>query len=116
PDRAADADLHLEPQPDRHVTHPLRRGRMTRSHRDERGSVMALWALLLVSVVGIVAIVIDLGALRYDRRADRAAADAGATAGAIALDGSPAGPRDACDTAWAYTVRNLRGDPANVPS
>jgi hypothetical protein len=77
---------------------------------------MLLWVLVLGSVIGIVAIVIDLGALRYDRRLDRAAADAGATAGAVNLTGDPDGPHDACETAWSYTVRNLGGDPAGVPS
>jgi len=78
----------------------------------ERGSVMILFALVLVATVTMVAIVIDLGALRYDRRADRSAADAGATAGAVVLTGAVDGPTKACANAWSYTIRNLGGDPA----
>src|SRR5207253_11168601 len=68
--------------------------------------------LVLVATVAMVAIVIDLGALRYDRRSDRAAADAGATAGAGALTGAVDGPSKACASAWSYTIRNLGGDPS----
>ncbi len=67
-------------------------------------------------MVTMLAVVVDLSSLRYDRRHDRAAADAGATAGAAHLIGDTSGPFKACGDAWAYTVRNLGGDPASAPS
>lgn len=74
---------------------------------------MVLWALLVVALLTMVAIVIDLGALRADRRADRAAADAAATAGANDL---PLGADIACATAWHYALRNLSLNPTSYPS
>ncbi|HEX2701078.1 MAG TPA: hypothetical protein VHM89_12825 [Acidimicrobiales bacterium] len=63
-----------------------------------------LWALLLVGLFTMVAIVIDLGALRADRRTDRAAADAAATAGAADLSVSSS---EGCTTAVSYAAQNL---------
>lgn len=68
---------------------------------------LVLWALLLVAIFTMVAIVIDLGALRADRRQQRAAADAGAAAGANAI---PTGSSAACTLALKYAVRNLGFD------
>ena len=73
----------------------------------EDGAFLVLWALLLVGLFTMVAIVIDLGALRADRRTDRAAADAAATAGALALQTSSA---SACQAAIDYAEQNLRLD------
>lgn len=75
--------------------------------RGEDGVFLVVWALLLVSLFTMVAIVIDLGALRADRRKERLAADAAAAAGASELkNGSSA----ACTTALKYAVRNLGFD------
>lgn len=79
----------------------------------EDGVFLIVWVLLLTGLLVMVAIVIDLGALRSDRRVDRAAADAAATAGANDLDlGAPV----ACTTAWEYAVRNLGFAPGLYPS
>lgn len=81
--------------------------------RGEDGVFLILWALLLTALLTMVAIVIDLGALRADRRKDRAAADAAVTAGANdLLPLVPFVPRQldaqkACITAWEYAMRNL---------
>lgn len=78
--------------------------RTCRRCRGEDGVFLVVWALLLVALFTMVAIVIDLGALRSDRRTDRAAADAAAAAGANDI---AAGPAAACTTALAYATRNL---------
>jgi len=75
--------------------------------RDERGSFLPLFALLLVALLTMVAVAVDLSALHTDRRADKLTADVAATAGAAFLDGTPAGRYKACVTAWDYAARNL---------
>jgi Flp pilus assembly protein TadG len=90
----------------------LLRGR----HRDERGAFIVIWALVIVALLVMVAIVIDLGALRQDRRLDRLASDAGAAAGARGLANDAASRMAACATAWDFTVRNLGYDAASNPS
>lgn len=60
----------------------------------------------------MVAIVLDLGALRADRRSSRSAADAAVLAGAVKLTPDP---QLACNTAWTYAARNLGLDPLTTP-
>lgn len=72
--------------------------------KDEDGAFLVLWAVMILGLLMMVAIVIDLGALRADRRVDRSAADAAATAGAFDLETSSAA---ACQTAWEYALENL---------
>lgn len=80
--------------------------------RDEEGAFLILFALMLVAMLTMVAIVIDLGAVRNDRRKDRNAADAAATAGALDLS---LGSLEACKTAWNYANRNLGFTPGAEP-
>lgn len=82
-------------------------GAVARLRRSEAGAFLVVWALLLLGLLTMVAIVIDLGALRGDRRTDRAAADAAAAAGASFLNASP---NMACRAAWGYALVNLRLD------
>jgi len=56
------------------------------SCRDERGAVIPLVALALVALIIMTAIAVDGGNARQNRRNAQAAADAGALAGAKALD------------------------------
>lgn len=84
-------------------------GAHCRRCRGEEGVFLVLWALLLVAIFTMAAIVIDLGALRADRRKERAAADAAAAAGANAI---PDGGAAACSLALKYAVRNLGFDDA----
>lgn len=79
----------------------------SRRDRNEDGAFIVLWAVLLMigGLLTMVAIVIDLAGLRSDRRTNRAAADAAATAGANDL---PLGAAAACSTAWEYALVNLR--------
>lgn len=81
--------------------------------RNEEGAFLVLYAVLILGLLMMVAIVIDLGALRADRRVDRSAADSAATAGAFDLQTSSAA---ACQTAWEYALENLRIDPASATS
>lgn len=81
--------------------------------RCEDGVFLILWAVLVVGVFGMVAIVIDLGALRADRREQRAAADAAVTAAAHVLvkDGGV----NACAIAWQYATTNLEVPSGSPP-
>lgn len=81
--------------------------RARRSDRGEDGVFLVLWAAMLVALLVMVAIVIDLGALRADRRTARSAADAAAVAGGADLF---AGAQVACETAWQYAVENVGED------
>lgn len=86
---------------------------MTRltSARDDRGAFAILYAIVVVVVVMTVAVVVDLSSMREDRRAEKLAADAAATAGAIKLNAlaGTANPNAACLEAWAYLKLNLSG-------
>src|SRR2546423_6611924 len=61
----------------------------------------------MTAFLGILALVVDIGALRYDRRTDRAATDAAATAGASLLTGKAGSALAACDAALSYALNNL---------
>lgn len=83
-----------------------------RRPRGEDGAYAILYALLLLVVLGTAAIVVDLAAMREDRRQSRLASDSAAVAGARALD--PLGtldPEQACEDAWSYVVTNMDVDP-----
>lgn len=75
----------------------------------DNGAALLFIAMTMLLILGIAALVIDLGALRFDLRADRLASDLAATAGASALDpfDTASGPKEACETAKAYALLNL---------
>ena len=85
-----------------------------RCDRSERGATLVLFTLLIVAMLLMVAIVLDLAALRQDRRLDRSAADAAATTGATAM-GETLNLLAACQSAWQSVGTNLgvltSGDP-----
>lgn len=69
---------------------------------------MILVAASMLLLLGIVAIAVDLSALRFDLRADRLASDAASTAGVMAMDVSAGSKADeACQVAWDYLLLNL---------
>lgn len=78
---------------------------------DESGVFIVLWALLLLAVLTMVAIVLDLSQLRQDRRQARLAADSAVTAGGLSLGRTAAGRLAACESAWTYAAENLGFDP-----
>ena len=72
---------------------------------EDSGVFAILFALVIFTVVGIAGLTVDVGSLRLDREAGRAASDASATAGAAVL--STGGPRVACVAAMNYALSNL---------
>jgi Flp pilus assembly protein TadG len=83
-----------------------RRARRVRRVVDERGVTMIIFGLILVALLIIVAIVIDLGNARQEKRQLQNAADAAALAGASPLFTS--GAANACPTAVTYSYNNLQ--------
>jgi hypothetical protein len=81
------------------------------SHRDERGAVMILFALMLVASVILIALVLDVGMLRADRKSNKSTADSATAAGLLALedklaaDGRPHPWRGVC-AAYNYVKAN----------
>lgn len=82
--------------------------------QDDAGAYAILYALLIIVLVGIAALVIDISLLREDRRQNRSAADAAVVAAAANLDtaSGTANPYQACVDAWSYLVTDL---PATAP-
>lgn len=81
--------------------------RVVGRREDEQGFFIVLFAILLVAMFLMVAVVVDLGALREDRRLSHSASDAAANAGAFSLTGGAGAPLTACETAFAYVLQNL---------
>jgi Flp pilus assembly protein TadG len=77
--------------------------------RDERGVTMILFAFMIVGLLTIVAIVIDLGNARQERRGLQNAADAAALAGASVIDNATAtcSGGDQVREAAKYTYNNM---------
>lgn len=84
---------------------------MTRSpstvRRDERGAVVVLVLVVLTALLSMVAIVIDLAGLRFDRRESRTAADFAVLAAGGAITDA-LGADAACQQAWAAVQANLK--------
>lgn len=83
----------------------LRRG----GGRDERGSFIVLWAVLMLAMLTMVAIVIDLGAKRSYRRTNKSIADFAALAAGPKL--AAGAPRTACSNA----LQNIRVNADRAP-
>ena len=73
-------------------------------HRDERGVVLPLAALMMAVLLGLVGLAIDVGQLTTSKRKAQNAADAGVHAGIAFL---PASPDTADDNARLRAVCNL---------
>jgi hypothetical protein len=83
----------------------------------EAGVYSVLYAALVVVLVAFAAIVVDLSAVRQDRRLNRSAADAAALGGAFfLLPNGTVDPFKACNRAWDYLVATLQLNPADVPA
>ncbi len=70
---------------------------------DERGQVVVIVALLIVCLMGMVALVVDVGSIYQERRYVQTVADSAALAGAQDL---PEDPDEAVQTAIAYAALN----------
>src|SRR5205085_471651 len=75
----------------------------------ERGAFIVLWAVMLVGIMTMVAMVIDLGDARNIRRSDQSVADFAALAAADNL-GTPA---VGCADAFKYVKANLPDFPTS---
>ncbi|NND04380.1 MAG: hypothetical protein HKN91_16510 [Acidimicrobiia bacterium] len=81
----------------------------------ENGTTILVVAASMLLLIGVAALAIDLGGLRLDRRADRLATDAAATAGAASINPFAGSAADqACATAWAYLLLNLGDEGATT--
>lgn len=80
-----------------------------RRPRGDDGAYAILYGLLLVVILGTAAVVVDLAAMREDRRQSRLASDSAAVAGARALNPLESGgsPFQACEDAWSYVATNM---------
>lgn len=95
------------------------RRRIGPSEDREAGAFLVLWVLLLVALFTMAAIVIDLGQVRSDRRANQSLADFAALAAGLKLSGhnmaTPArDPIAACNDALASVKRNETRFPAGA--
>ena len=76
------------------VNHAARRAwRRRRSRRDRRGAIVVLTAILMVALLGLVALVVDLGYLMLAQTQLQDAADSAALAGSAVLAQGPAAAR-----------------------
>lgn len=80
----------------------------------ERGAILVITALLMTSLLGLTALVVDLGALRSDVRVDQSVADFAAIAGGTGLAGND--PTAACQSAVMYVNANAKLSTAISPS
>jgi Flp pilus assembly protein TadG len=87
----------------------------TRARGDERGAFIVLYALMIVALLVMVAIVVDLGAVRASRRAQQSTADLAALAAGPKLsDVSGGDPVNACFDAFAYIQSNTDDLPSSA--
>jgi hypothetical protein len=85
----------------------IRRGKLWSAHRDERGVIAVMFALLLVLMLGILALVVDLGNARQQRRVAQASADAAALAGGEAIESAPSVRLDGT-IPWSTVVSQIK--------
>ena len=76
----------------------------------ERGAVMVMATLLLTALLGLTALVVDLGVVRSQVRVDQGVADFAALAGAKGLAAN--NPTGACQSAVQYINQNASLSPA----
>jgi hypothetical protein len=79
---------------------------VSRRLRDERGTVLVLFSALMVSMLGLSAIVVDLSQQRSSRRSAQAIADLAALGGGKSL--SAGDPGQACVDAIIYLNTNVK--------
>ena len=94
----------------------------------ERGAILVLFALLMVSLLGVAGLVLDFGLVRADRRQNKSAADLAVAAGMRTLEfgGYPAPFRGVCEAVKflkanqpelvSMTGEYVRGDGTTIAS
>ncbi|MEI7743434.1 MAG: IPT/TIG domain-containing protein [Chloroflexota bacterium] len=93
---------------------PFRTSR--RSPDEEHGQILVLFALALVVVLGVAALVVDLGLLRSDRVRLQNALDAGALAGVQSMPAGASTISTVAATAIKYAQDNFPGLAAPAPT
>jgi Flp pilus assembly protein TadG len=83
-----------------------RPGPIRRRRDDERGVIAVMFALLLVVMLGVMALVIDLGNARQERRAAQAGVDSAALAGGEAVESGM--DRSTGTIPWATVVTQIK--------
>lgn len=90
--------------------------RWSAARTNDEGAYAILYALLVVVLLAFGALVVDISAVRQDRRLNRSATDAAALGGArYLLPTGTVDPFAACNSAWAYltVALKLTGVPNN---
>ncbi len=91
--------------------------RKTQDYHTERGQILPLVALGIVAILGMIALVVDVGNWRYQQRLEQSAADSAAIAGAIRLNfptNSSSTPQQAAKDAAAQNGFQDDGGVGNV--
>ena len=98
----------------RYVPRPVRRALLT--HREERGNFFVTTALILTVLIGMLALVIDIGFAAGQRRFMQNGADAAALAVADLLSGSVS-PWTPVSGPWPENVRttSMSQTPSSMP-
>ncbi|HEY3673693.1 MAG TPA: hypothetical protein VGN51_22350 [Acidimicrobiia bacterium] len=78
--------------------------RIEHERERERGAIMVITALVLTALMGLTALVVDLGVVRSQARVDQSVADFAALAGARGLAAN--NPTGACQSAIQYVNKN----------
>lgn len=81
--------------------------------RNDDGAYAILYAVLVVVLLGMGALVVDIAMMRTDKRDARSASDFASLAGANDVGTGPYTPQKACQSAWAYALQTLG---VNAPS
>ncbi len=86
----------------------VRRRGLARLRHNERGAIVAITALLIIALLGMLALVVDVGSLFYRRVVLQNAADAAALAGALSCEQGEGAP-EAVIQAGIYAVQDAGG-------
>lgn len=87
------------------------RRRLQGGARDERGAVFVFVAVMMVAILGMAALVVDVGSWYSARRQAQSAADAAALA---AVDDLPSSQSTATTDAQTYVAKNISGATASI--
>jgi Flp pilus assembly protein TadG len=86
----------------------IRRAGARELHADERGLVLVFVLLLMTVMLGMLALVVDIGNVRQERRQAQTASDASALAGAVVIQKYGAG-FDGSPSQWVEVVNQVKG-------
>lgn len=88
---------------------------MSKRLKGDEGAILVMVAASMLFLLGLVAIAVDLAALRSDIRTDSLVADSAVTAGVASVDPFSGGDAEvACQVAWEYVLLNLEDEGGTV--